>query len=148
MKIALLGNEGIFLIIADENSPAFYKQQAGGYSYVHPEMRGVLVPLEFQPEIRDKFINLKYMGSGWALDSEEFHADLPTILEQLSDYFDEQYVFQLDNDKKSKNIESWVHLTGIRSASAKEEEHEIFSACRFAGLPEQFHAILTWPNSD
>ena len=148
MKVKLWDDAGIFLIIADERSPVTYAQQAGGYTCVHPQMRGVLVPVEFQPEIRDKFTNHKYKGSGWALDSKEFYADLPVILEQLSDFFDGQYVFQLDDDKKSKHIEAWVHLIGTRSSFAMAEGCELFSSFRIAGFPEQFHAVLTWPNSD
>jgi hypothetical protein len=142
MTVALFPIEkGVFLIIEDKNSPVMYTNQTNGYACSHPEMKGILVPVEFQSDIQDKFINDVYMGSGWALDSDEFQADIPKILSQLNEYFSDEYLFELDTDKTTKNTESWVYLHAKRSRS--DTIIDILS-----DFPDELKAVLTWPNSD
>jgi hypothetical protein len=142
MTVALFPIEtGVFLIIEDKNSPVIYTNQTNGYACSHPEMKGILVPVEFQSDIQDKFVNDAYMGSGWALDSDEFKQDIPKILSQLNEYFADAYLFELDADKTMKNTESWVCLKAKRSRS--DTITDILS-----DFPDEIKAVLTWPNSD
>jgi outer membrane receptor for ferric coprogen and ferric-rhodotorulic acid len=142
MKVALFPIEkGIFLIIEDKNSSVIYTNQTNGYACSHPEMKGIFVPVEFQSNIQDKFVNDAYMGSDWALDSDKFKQDIPKILSQLNEYFSDEYLFELDADKTTKNTESWVYLNAKRSRS--DSIPDILS-----NFPDELKAVLTWPNSD
>jgi len=141
MQIDLWGMENtIGLIIEDKISPVIYSNQAGGYSCLHPEVRGYFVPVEFKGCILAKFMNEQYT-TGWVLN-ESFYDDIPEIMKQLYDYFCEHYSFELDQSKIDKNIEAWVYLI------AKREVVESRYSGILQGFPETFTAILTWSNSD
>lgn len=142
MKVELFPIErGIFLIIEDKNSSVIYSNQTNGYACSHSELKGVLVPIEFQSELQDKFVNNAYKGSGWSLDSNGFKTDIPKILLQLNEYFANEYIFELNHDRITDNTESWVYLNGKRSRS--DTVTDILS-----GFPNEIKAVLTWPNSD
>lgn len=129
------------LIIEDENSPVTYSNQTNGYACSHPEVNGYLVPVEFKGGVAEKFVNEGYAGNGWELDSS-FYDDIPQIFEQLGDYFCDEYSFELDESRKGKNTETWVHITAKRVKPA-QKYHGIIQ-----GFPDIFTAILTWLNSD
>jgi hypothetical protein len=129
------------IIIVDEKSPIIYKAQTNGCACSHPEIKGYLVPVEFKGNISEKFLNEKYSGSGWELD-ESFYGDVPEIMKQLQDYFCEEYAFWFDDNKRDKNTESWVYLTGKRIRPAKKYQGIL------EGFRDTFDAVLTWPNSD
>jgi hypothetical protein len=128
------------IIIEDEKSPIIYSNQAGGLACSHPETKGYLIPVEFRGRILVKFMNSRY-AMGWDID-DSFYDDIPEIMKQLSDYFYDDYSFELDQSKADKNIESWVYLIAKR-ITAKQKHHGLIQ-----GFPETFTAILTWPNSD
>ena len=99
----------ISIIIEDDNSPIRYSNQTNGHACHHPEVKGYLVPIEFKGSIAEKFLNFGYAGNGWELDKSFY--DVPEIMKQLTDYFCDEYVFELNGSKIDKNTESWIHLT-------------------------------------
>jgi len=132
------------IIIKDENSPVTYSNQTNGIACYHPEIKGYLVPVEFRGRMLVKFMSGEtspFAGGGWELDAT-FYDDAPQILKQLNDYFCELYNFELDEEMIKENTEAWVHLV------AKRTEKEAKFHGILQGFPNEFTAILTWPNSD
>jgi hypothetical protein len=141
MKINLWAVENIVsIIIEDEKSPVVYSNQTNGYACSHPEIKGYLIPVEFNENISQKFFCHKYAGNGWKLD-KSFYDDVPEIIKQLFYYFCEYYTFELNESKIDKNAESWVFLIG------KRNKPDSYSGI-LEGFPDVFTAVLTWPNSD
>lgn len=129
------------IIIEDENSPVTYSNQTNGTFCSHPEVKGYLVPVEFKGRILVKFMSAWSAGGGWDTD-ESFYDDAPQIMNQLNEYFYEDYLFELDKSKIDKNTEAWVHLIGKRNTI------ESRGTAILQGFPDTFNAILTWANSD
>ena len=141
MKINLWAIENIVsIIIEDEKSPVTYSNQTNGYVCSHPEIKGYLIPVEFNENISKKFMNHEYAGNGWVLD-KSLYDDVPEIMRQLFYYFCENYIFELNSSKIDKNTESWVYL------EAKRIKPDNYSGI-LEGFPDLFFAVLTWPNSD
>jgi len=140
MKINLFAVTSIVSIIfEDQKSPVTYSNQTCGLACDHPEIKGYLVPIEFRGYIFRNFMTHEY-ASRWDLD-DSFYDDVPEIMRQLKDFFREDYIFELDQNKIDENTEAWIHLVCKRNKPA--------SGCSIIeGFPDKFSAVLTWPNSD
>ena len=146
MKINLWAAENTTeIIIKDKNSPVIYSNQTNGLCCYHPEIRGYLVPVEFRGRMLVKFMSGEtspFAGSGWELGAT-FYDDAPQIMKQLNDYFCDIYNFELDESRINDNHEAWVHLVAKKTEAEKRHSSGIIE-----GFPDEFSAILTWPNSD
>ena len=140
MKINLWAENIVSIVIEDKNSPVIYSNQTNGYACSHPEIKGYLIPVEFNEHLSQKFLSNEYVGNGWELD-KGFYEDVPEIMKQLCEYFCDNYIFELDENKMEKNTESWVFLVG------KRNKPDSYTGI-IQGFPDIFTAVLTWPNSD
>ena len=137
MKIELLSLTQTALIIPSETG-CIYTNQVGGTQCIHPEQKGMLVPIEYDFDLNNaknsltlKICKLFPEGTPGIID-----IDIANKIQELLNSSPYTLGIEVDFEKLKKSKEAWlfVKISGTLD--------DTISNCK------KTNAILTWPNSD
>lgn len=120
----------LFALIISCPTEVFYTNQTHGTCCYHPEIEGILIPLNNYMRLEDE---LSSFINDFAQIYTEDLADKIDII--LSNYVD---FIKVDRDKLKESGEAWLYVT-------IDKTHDIISGFVENGYNK---AVLTWINSD
>ena len=127
------------MLVIEHPSGVVYTNQTGGTSCMQPELEGVLVPLDLEPEQTEKLAKLC--------------VEVPSVSPELADAIDAILAtapgrLRVDRTLLYESHEAWIHVVG--DPPPEYDPCEAVTGDWFADWLgfASVRGVITWPNSD
>jgi hypothetical protein len=134
IRLWSLPHEAMFVI--EHPSGVVYTNQTGGTACDQPELEGVLVPLDLEPEQSERLAEL-CLEAGRL--STELADTIDTILAKAPGGL------RVDRARLHDSHEAWIFVVGETPPARDDESGDWFGD--WFGFAE-IRGVVTWPNSD